>query len=164
MMDTEIEELRRTLENLPRRGDRRIYTVELEQWVLEVVEKLVATGLKTKAACEALGIHQETVTALRQGRRRKISNERGRVVPVVVTKSPAKKAKLTLVLPGGRESRDCVSSRSSSSQWLGDDRGHWAKLPKRAVPRATASRPPGPEVLRAIVEFPADAPYTRLSM
>lgn len=101
-MGGEVEELRRKLESLPRMGKRRIYTAALKKRVLEMVEGMVAKGMKSSSACEALGIHQGTVSDWRKGgrERRSTPKKRGRVKPVEIA-TPSMASELVMVLPGG---------------------------------------------------------------
>ena len=102
-MDGEAEKIRRRIEALPKRGNKRQYTAAVKQAVLDFVAQCGEAGQTEAAACKAIGMHQATVSEWRGGRRPRDSTKAKRptrvrpveVAPAHVTSS------LTLQFPGG---------------------------------------------------------------
>ncbi len=104
-MDREAEEIRKRLEKLPKRANKRQYTGAVRRTVLEYVARRVEQGQTEAAACKAIGMHQATVSEWRKGPRRRASAKKNalkRVRPVEVEATVEHAARsLTLQLPGG---------------------------------------------------------------
>ena len=87
-MDGEAEKIRRRIEALPKRGNKRQYTAAVKQAVLEFVVRCGEAGQTEAAACKAIGMHQATVSEWRVGRRNrtaaKMAKRPTRVRPVEV--------------------------------------------------------------------------------
>ena len=105
-MDIEAEQIRRRLEALPKRANKRRYTAAVKQAVLEFIAQRVGEGSSEAAACKSIGMHQATVSEWRNGPRRRASTDtaeaatRVRPVEVAVMPGPSSRS-LTLELPGG---------------------------------------------------------------
>ncbi|MBL4683414.1 MAG: hypothetical protein JKY37_02400 [Nannocystaceae bacterium] len=109
-MDAELLELRRTIAKLPKVGRRRAYTADIRGRIVAFVAREVAAGRSEAAACNAVGMHQATVSEWNGGRKKRASAKkksapRARVVEVVAAKpaasSPPAPSPLSLLFPAG---------------------------------------------------------------
>ena len=107
-MDAELLKLRKVIEGLPKVGRRRAYTADVRRRILAFVGHEVAAGRSEAAACNAVGMHQATVSEWNGSRKRRASTKkkstpRVRAVEVVAPEvtGSSSSSRLSLAFPGG---------------------------------------------------------------